>query len=220
MDNNTLAESELNAAVGAAADLAGEVDGLDLDLEEVLNAGSDAELSDEGPRTYDFNRPHNISRAFDTFKLMDKHNDMLAILDTLKFSDDRPSFHMLNVGETHYPFATPDEEPEDWPRISGIHGVFKHLDSQNVGGKLIKDEEAPKFFDQDKLDRLRERQINTVRYLNDKVFPKLYDIVPKNTFITVTADHGELFGESGYFGHGPIMHEKVFEVPFLEAQVR
>jgi arylsulfatase A-like enzyme len=52
------------------------------------------------------------------------------------------------------------------------------------------------------------------------VFPKLYDIVPKNTFITVTADHGELFGESGYFGHGPIMHEKVFEVPFLEAQVR
>ncbi len=65
MDNNTLAESELNAAVGAAADLAGEVDGLDLDLEEVLNAGSDAELSDEGPRTYDFNRPHNISRAFE-----------------------------------------------------------------------------------------------------------------------------------------------------------
>ena len=78
----------------------------------------------------------------------------------------------------------------------------------------------PARIPQDKLDRLRERQINTVRYLNDVVFPKLYDIVPKNTFITVTADHGELFGESGYFGHGPIMHEKVFEVPFLEAQVR
>jgi arylsulfatase A-like enzyme len=25
--------------------------------------------------------------------------------------------------------------------------------------------------------------------------------------IVVTADHGELFGEGGYFGHGPIMHE-------------
>jgi hypothetical protein len=25
-----------------------------------------------------------------------------------------------------------------------------------------------------------------------------------------------LFGEDGYFGHGPVMHEKCFEVPFLE----
>jgi len=30
----------------------------------------------------------------------------------------------------------------------------------------------------------------------------------------------ELFGESGFFGHGPIMHKKVFEVPFLEGKVR
>jgi hypothetical protein len=32
----------------------------------------------------------------------------------------------------------------------------------------------------------------------------------------VTADHGELFGEDGYFGHGPIQHPKVLEVPFVE----
>ncbi len=166
------------------------------------------------------NSKTNVNRSFDTFQLMDSHNDMASMLDTLVFDDDRPSFHMLNVGETHYPFATPEEDPKDWPRISGIHGVFKHLDSQNVGGKLIKDEEAPKFFDQTRLDELRERQINTVRYLDEHVFPKLYDIVPKNTFITVTADHGELFGELGYFGHGPIMHEKCFEVPYVEGMVR
>jgi hypothetical protein len=29
-----------------------------------------------------------------------------------------------------------------------------------------------------------------------------------------------LFGEGDFFGHGPIMHEKVFEVPFLEGLVR
>ena len=66
-----------------------------------------------------------------------------------------------------------------------------------------------------KLDELKERQIDTVRYL-DGVFEQLYDTVPKNTHIIVTADHGELFGEAGYFGHGPIMHEKCFEVPFVE----
>jgi glucan phosphoethanolaminetransferase (alkaline phosphatase superfamily) len=35
----------------------------------------------------------------------------------------------------------------------------------------------------------------------------------------VTSDHGELFGEDGYFGHGPINHEKVLEVPFVEGMV-
>ena len=66
---------------------------------------------------------------------------------------------------------------------------------------------------------LKERQIDTVRYL-DGVFAELFDLVPKNTHIIVTADHGELFGEAGYFGHGPIMHDKCYEVPYLEGKVR
>ena len=160
---------------------------------------------------------HN--RNFDSYQLMDSHNDMLAMLETMHFSTERPSFYLLNVGETHYPFALPDEDPSSWPRISGVNGVLKHLDKHNVGGQLIKDDNAPKFFDQTKLDECRQRQIRTVEYLDQKVFPKLFEHVPKNTFITVTADHGELFGEEGYFGHGPIMHEKVFEVPFVEGMV-
>jgi hypothetical protein len=159
-----------------------------------------------------------INRGFDTFKLMDKHNDMSAMLDDMTFPEDRPSFYLLNVGETHYPYATPDEDPSEWPRISGVHGVFKHLDNHIVGGELKADEDAPKFFDQEKLDILRERQIHTVRYL-DGVIERLYNMVPRNTWIIVTADHGELFGEEGYFGHGPIQHDKVFEVPYLEGIV-
>jgi len=159
-----------------------------------------------------------INRDFDTFQLMDSHNDMRSMLPTMKFGTDRPSFYLLNVGETHYPYAKPDEDSSMWPRISGVNGVFKKLD-QNVDaeGKLVKDD--LQFFDQDKLDQLRERQIDTVRYLDD-VFEELYDMVPKNTHIIVTADHGELFGEMGYFGHGPIMHDKCFEVPYLEGKVR
>ena len=42
------------------------------------------------------------------------------------------------------------------------------------------------------MDQLRERQIDTVRYL-DGVFAELYDMVPKDTYVIVTADHGELF---------------------------
>ena len=159
-----------------------------------------------------------INRDFDSFQLMDSHNDMRSMLPTMQFGSDRPSFYMLNVGETHYPYAKPDEDSSMWPRISGVNGVFKKLDTQvDEQGQLVKDD--TQFFDQDKLDQLRERQIDTVRYI-DTVFEELFDMVPKDTHIIVTADHGELFGEMGYFGHGPIMHEKCFEVPYLEGMVR
>jgi arylsulfatase A-like enzyme len=159
-----------------------------------------------------------LNRDFDSFTLMPTHNDMAAMLDRLEFDDERPSFYLLNVGETHYPFALPSEDPASWPRIAGVHGVFKHLDEMMVGGKLQRDQE-PAAFDQAQLARLRARQVDGVRYL-DGVFARLFDLVPRNTYITVTADHGELFGEQGYFGHGPIQHDKVFEVPLLEGKLR
>lgn len=159
-----------------------------------------------------------INRSFDSFQLMDSHNDMAAMLPTLKFTSERPSFYLLNVGETHYPYAKPEEDSSMWPRISGVNGVFKKLNEQ-VDPNKPEFKEDFQFFDQDKLDQLRERQIDTVRYL-DGVFEQLFDLVPKNTHIVVTADHGELFGELGYFGHGPIMHEKCFEVPYVEGMVR
>lgn len=158
-----------------------------------------------------------LNNGFDSYKLMDKHNDMRAMVQQLKFSEERPSFHLLNVGETHYPYALPHEPPDQWPRISGVHGVFKHLDDEVVGGKLLVRPE--KFFDKAKLDALRQRQVDSVKYL-DRVVEELFDTVPDNTYITITADHGELFGEDGYFGHGPIQHDKVFEVPFVEGKLR
>ena len=159
-----------------------------------------------------------INQGFESFRLMNKHNDMRAMVKDLKFSEEAPSFYLLNVGETHYPYALPDEPPDQWPRISGVHGVFKHLDDHVVGGRLVRGK-PDRFFDDKKMRQLKKRQIDAVRYL-DAVVEELFDTVPKNTYITITSDHGELFGEEGYFGHGPIMHEKVFEVPFLEGKLR
>ena len=65
---------------------------------------------------------------------------------------------------------------------------------------------------------LRQQQVKCVEYV-DGLIGKLMDMTPPNTHFIVTADHGELFGEDGYFGHGPIMHEKCFEVPFVEGRL-
>jgi hypothetical protein len=152
-----------------------------------------------------------INRDFDSYQLMPRHNDMAAMLDQMTFSEERPSFHLLNVGETHYPYALPDEDPAQWPQISGVHGVFKRLDD---GAPT----EPREFFDQHALTELRDRQVKSVEYLDD-VFARLFDVLPSNTWVIVTSDHGELFGEDRFFGHGPIAHEKVFEVPFVEGMV-
>jgi len=162
-----------------------------------------------------------LNNGFDTYRLMDKHNDMRAMVQDMVFSEEKPNFFLLNVGETHYPYALPDEPPDQWPRISGVHGVFKHLDDEVVGGKLLvkKDAKKDKFFNNKKLEELRQRQIAAVKHL-DLVLEELFDKVPNNTYVTILADHGELFGEDGYFGHGPIHHEKVWEVPFVEGKLR
>jgi hypothetical protein len=158
-----------------------------------------------------------LNAGFDSYKLMERHNDMRTMLREMRFAEDQPSFYLLNVGETHYPYALPGEPEDEWPRISGVHGVFKHLDELVVGGKLRAMKRQT--FQEDKLRTLRQRQIDAVKYL-DGVMEELFDLVPKNTYITVTADHGELFGEDGYFGHGPIQHPKVLEVPFVEGKIR
>ena len=150
-----------------------------------------------------------LNRGFDSYELMPQHNDLSAMIDKLSFDGDQPRFYLLNTGETHYPYALPHEDPTTWPRVSGVHGVLKRM------------ADAPQedwSWSTDELKALHDRQVDAVRYL-DGVFTRLYDKVPDDTWLIVTSDHGELFGEDGYFGHGPVMHEKVLEVPFVEGRV-
>ncbi|NOY27253.1 MAG: sulfatase-like hydrolase/transferase [Oligoflexia bacterium] len=160
--------------------------------------------------------PHTpLNHAFDIYRMAPTHNDLAAMIDQMDFLDDRPSFWLLNTGETHYPYAQPDEPEQDWPTIHGVHGVFARV----AAGQPLNQADAPRFFDQGRLDALRNRQIAAAAYL-DGVIGRLLDVVPHNTWVTVTSDHGELFGEGGWFGHGPIPHKKVLEVPLVEGLAR
>ncbi len=155
-----------------------------------------------------------INRDFESYELMPSHNDMEAIVDEVHFDEERPSFWLLNVGETHYPYARRGDDTSDLPHISGVHGVFKKLDRIKADGG-----EAGEFFDERRLRELHERQIAVLEHL-DATLERLLSRLPPNTWLVVSSDHGELFGEEGYFGHGPIAHDKVLEVPFVEGLVR
>ncbi len=153
-----------------------------------------------------------ISRYFDDYQLMENHNDFRGMVDSVEFSGSQPRFYLFNVGETHYPYMLKDDQ---LPHISGVHGVFKHMDDFVIYDEDAGKYDAGNFFTHPEMQRLHRQQIETVKYC-DGLFGELLQKCPDHTWFIITADHGELFGEEGYFGHGPIMHRLVFEVPFIE----
>lgn len=155
-----------------------------------------------------------INRAFDDYKLMQNHNDFAGMVNEIAFSDSQPCFWFLNLGETHYPYMLKDAE---LPHISGLHGVTKALAKGEDAGGMVdrKEMSLAEFFSDTVMRGLHQQQIRCVEYL-DGLLGALYDKAPANTWFMVMGDHGEAFGEEGYFGHGPVMHKKVFEVPFVE----
>ena len=156
-----------------------------------------------------------LSFGFDTYDMAEKHNDLSAIVDQMIFDEERPTFYLINTGETHYPYAPIHEPESQWPRIHGVHGVFKQISE----GQPLQIKDQPQFFNMERLEQLHRRQIHVLDTVQTSI-QKLFDILPTQTFVTITSDHGELFGEEGYFGHGPICHEKVLEVPFVEGKIR
>lgn len=155
-----------------------------------------------------------LNNHFDRYELMDRHDDFETMIGMMRFRKDKPSFYILNVGETHYPFTIARDSSFSAPQLHGDKGIFRH---SSDGGLDVETASPEQLFDLDALGKLHQRQTHCVEHV-DKLFGRLFDICPPNTHFVVTADHGELFGEAGYFGHGPVFHEKVFEVFFVEGK--
>lgn len=155
-----------------------------------------------------------FNKFFDDYKLMKDHNDFKGMVDEIAFSTSQPSYHFMNLGETHYPYMLKDDQ---LPRISGVHGVVQGMDAAIArSGDVVVEKE---FFTKPEMVALHDQQVRCVEYV-DGVLAALLDKAPKGTHVIIAADHGECFGEGDYFGHGPVMHRKVFEVPFLEGKKR
>ena len=159
-----------------------------------------------------------INFGFDSYEMMPEMNDFAAILPKLQFRAScpasgcsRPTFYIINTGATHYPYVQPGSiEGRHWPRLSGVAGVFRKFHEIKTDGDYP--------FDQAAMETMHKMQVKMVEYC-DEIIGNLYRLLPENTWLTITSDHGECFGDGGHFGHGPIQHPKVFEVPFVEGMV-
>lgn len=140
-----------------------------------------------------------------------RYNDRRALLAELSFPSDRPAFWMRNAGETHFPYALPDENCGQWTNLTGANGVFRSL----AAGRSPS---LPPFFDPEQVVELRSRQVRAAEHPRRR-FRRVVRAVAPDTWVCIMGDHGELFGEDGYWGHGPIQHPKVLAVPFPEGLI-
>ena len=136
-----------------------------------------------------------LTRWFDKFRFTDTDADaqidyLLAELDVT-----RPFFGFINFGETHDPFYYKGKQTQipfpvqarlmEWP--------------PREDGKIGRDSE-PYWH-----------QVEALEFLDAKL-GRLFEAIPGETIVILCGDHGEAFGEDGYWGHA-VNHPKVHEVP-------
>jgi arylsulfatase A-like enzyme len=153
-----------------------------------------------------------ISKHFDEYKLMSHHNDFATMVEEIEFPRRRAPVLLPESGR----------DPLSLHALRRRHAAhLRRARGDQVAGQgpARRAAEDRRGVQSEQLKTLHKQQIKCVEYI-DGLIGKLIEKAPKDTWFIVTSDHGELFGEDGYFGHGPIMHEKCFEIPFVEGRVR
>jgi hypothetical protein len=118
---------------------------------------------------------------------------------------------LINICETHYPYFDGAYDPQFSPyHLSGFAAQMRAA----AEDRTI---EIP-TYNPELLSILRQRQIDSIRYV-DAIIPRLFKCLPRDTYLTITADHGDCFGEDGFVGHGEVWNKMVLEVPFVEGRI-
>lgn len=134
------------------------------------------------------------------------------VLSWIEANDDRPVFVYVHTAEPHHPYDPPppfdhlfaDPEyagkvGEEWPaqhdtmrRYDGDEADRRHLVALYDGEVAYADHMLGEF-----LEALRRRGLL------------------EGMLLAVTSDHGEEFGEHGYYGHGSTVYGELLRVPLV-----
>lgn len=152
-----------------------------------------------------------------------------AVIDWLKAAPDNPFFLFVHEIDPHSPY-TPDEK---------FYRQLFDLDPKQQMEKLSADDrmiidgydlrytpDVPRFF----LPRLRELSPEGTNYLKrlydaeirgvDYHFGRVLDSLnafglSENTVVCFISDHGQAFGEHGFYGHNHSLYQEVLHVPMV-----
>jgi membrane-anchored protein YejM (alkaline phosphatase superfamily) len=105
-----------------------------------------------------------------------------------------PFFGFINFGETHAPYTYRGKKEPCKDDVRARRMIWPSIEQGPVG------RETDAF----------KSQVAAAEFL-DSCLPPLFNALPGNTIVVLTSDHGDCFGEDGYWGHA-VNHPKVFEV--------
>ena len=156
--------------------------------------------------------PYNSSRPTAYFERKDAVTINHETLEWLaNRSKDRPFFAFLNYYDAHDPYLAPGGAPRHFgctPTTSADVAILR--DWLNVVTSQVSSHN---------LTLARDCYDDCIAYLDnqvDRLFSELHSRgLLDNTLVIITADHGELIGERGAYGHGQSLHHEAINVPLL-----
>lgn len=143
----------------------------------------------------DWFRSDALTSAFEKFRFTGTDADRQIDFLTEELDLSRPFFGFINFGETHAPYTFRGKPKPDLYPMDASQMRWPPVERGPVGA------EAPHFT----------HQREAVEFLDERI-ARLFAGLPPSTIVVLCGDHGECFGEDGYWGHG-VSHPKVFEVP-------
>ena len=158
-------------------------------------------LQDEGYLTIgagamNWFRQKSLTSSFEKFSFTgtDAERQIDFLLEHL--DPNRPFFGFINFGETHAPYTFQGQPEPCREDVRARRMMWPPVEHDGPVG----------------IDNIAfQCQAAAAEFL-DRCLARLFDSLPGNTIVVLTADHGDCFGEDGYWGHA-VNHPKVFEVP-------
>jgi arylsulfatase A-like enzyme len=131
---------------------------------------------------------------------------------TIDFVDDAdgPFFSFINLMDAHMPYHPPEEYAAEFAPGVDSTAVCQNSKAYNCGARDIDDEEWT---------AIRGLYDAEIRHM-DAQLERLFDHLKRageweETMVVVCADHGELHGEHGLYGHEFNIYDPLVNVPLL-----
>lgn len=150
---------------------------------------------------------------FDYLERQDARETNHEVIRWLRHPQANPYFLFINYFDVHVPYLTWPPYDHRFGRVSGrlVHKLFDGL--QGPG--------PPRGITSSDRDGLIAAYDNCLAYLDAQVGSLLdfLDQTPqgRNTIVIVTSDHGEEFGEQGFYSHGYNLYREALHVPLIIA---
>jgi Sulfatase len=140
-------------------------------------------------------RQESLTSSFEKFRFVGRDADRQIDYLLAELDPARPFFAFVNFGETHAPFGYRGKGQPCPVEVQAHRMRWPPVAEGPVG------RESPAYA----------HQVEAAEFLDSRL-PRLLAPLPGRTVVVLCADHGDAFGEDGYWGHG-VNHPTVLEVP-------